>query len=126
LGNEMGNEIRSPWRRLVRAAERPGQRDKYDSVTITSGEAFVEESDDEAARLIASGAARQKPLPLPPPPKPAGSRATSQKRQAAGGDPLDKLTDAELAAMAKDRNVALDAGATRVDIIAAINKAAAA
>ncbi len=93
----------------------PGQKDKFNTVTIASGDLFVEEDEAEARRLIAMGAAKQAPLPLPP-------LGGSEKPT---GDPLDKLTDDELAKLAADRNVVLKPGASRAEIIVALNKAAA-
>ncbi|MDP1866995.1 MAG: hypothetical protein Q8L13_11730 [Bradyrhizobium sp.] len=93
----------------------PGQKDKFNTVTIASGESFTESDENEARRLIAMGAARQAPLPLPP-------LGASEKP---AGDPLDRLSDDELAKLAADRSLTLKPGASRVDMVAALNKATA-
>ncbi|KRR16870.1 hypothetical protein [Bradyrhizobium retamae] len=85
---------------------------KFNSVTINAGETFSEDDEKEALRLIGLGAARQAPAPLPP----IGGKAPQ-------ADPLEKLTDAELATMAADRNVQLKEGATRAEMIAALKAA---
>jgi hypothetical protein len=92
----------------------PGQKDKFNTITISSGETFVESDEEEARRLIGIGAAKQAPLPLP---------AIGAGTAPAPG-PLEKLTDAELVNLAKDRKIQIKDGATREEIITALNKAA--
>jgi len=58
--------IHSIRRRAAVKKSGPGQKDKFNTVTISSGDSFVEVDEAEARRLIAMGAAKQAPLPLPP------------------------------------------------------------
>lgn len=95
----------------------PNQKDKFNTVTVSAGEAFSEADETEALRLISMGAAKQAPAPLPP----IGGSARSAAPQP---DPLDKLNDGELMALAKDRNVQVKEGAGRAEIIAALGKSA--
>lgn len=91
------------------------QKGKHNTITTQAGDTFEIDDEKEARRLIEQGAARQAPAPLPALGKPEPAKVET--------DPMDKLTDDELKALAADRKVTIKANASRAEMLAALKKA---
>lgn len=103
-------------RKLIKAADpkNPKSKAKYEDILVKPGEEFDTDDfgidQDEANRMVARKTAKRKTREIPD----DGDTVT---------EPLQSLSDAELIARADELKLAIAPGATREDVITAINKA---